>query len=290
MAGDTRLYRAGMSSRVRIGLWTAGLVLCSCALLWREGTLRGNGGLTVHFLDVGQGDSALLVGPSGQQILIDGGPDLSTLQHLGRLMPFFDRRIELLILTHPDLDHVASFPEVLQRYRIETLLLTGVAHHSAHYHRLLFEAKAQGTRLLQADPDTDIDFGDGLHFDLLWPPPILWGEYAKEVNDTSIVLKAIYGDTIILFTGDIGEKAEKQMLQEGIDIDSDILKVPHHGSKTSSGTGFLLAVSPELAVISAGRENRYGHPHPSVVARLRSLGIPVRTTAQEGTVTMRFER
>lgn len=251
-------------------------------LLGREVLLQPDGNLHAYFFDIGQGDAALLVSPSGKQIVIDGGPDLSLLQHLGRTMPFLDRRIELLVLSHPNLDHLAAFPEILERYQVERVLLAGSEFPLPRYDAIIAKIEEQGISVIIADPEKDIDLGDGLLLDIAWPP--VGFVPPDDINDASIVMRALYKDHAILFTGDIEELGENLLLQTGAEIDSDIIKVPHHGSKTSSSTGFLLAVTPDLAVISASRENSYGHPHPEVVERYRHFGILVRITAEEGTV------
>jgi competence protein ComEC len=271
------------------------LIACIVAMaaltvfLAREARLHGNGDLRLLVLDVGQGDSILLITPSGKQILIDGGRDNTALSRLGKAMPFFDRTIELLVLTHPDADHVTALPAVLARYRIERVLMTGVAHDSDIYRAFLEAVRDEGARVLLADPDLDVDMGDGVLLDVVWPRPGLLGRTTKKTNETSIVLRALYGGHSILLTGDIEAEAEAGILASGEHIDSDVLKVAHHGSRTSSMTGFLLATSPELAVISVAAKNPFGHPHPWVTRRLATLGIPVRTTAEEGTVCLVFE-
>lgn len=256
------------------------------AFLAREASLGGTGTARAVFLDVGQGDGILLVSPTGKQVVIDGGPDRTMLSRLGSVMPFFDRTIELLILTHPDADHVSSMPDILKKYRVERILLTGVRHDSGIYARFLESVKAEGAQVLFADPALDIDMGDGLYLDVVWPPPGLAGTLPKASNETSIVLRAFAGSTSLLLTGDIEAGAEAGILASAADIDVDILKVAHHGSRTSSMTGFLLAASPELAIISVGRNNKFGHPHPWVTRRFQTLSIPFRTTAEEGTITI----
>lgn len=257
-------------------------------LLLREVSLYPRGRFVVHFLDVGQGDGALLVSPSGKQILIDGGPDFSALEGLGRTMPFFDRSIDLLVLSHPQLDHMRAFPEILRRYAVRGVLMTGVLYDLPQYEEFLALLKEKRTPLIIADPGKDLAMGDGLTLDILWPPPALFGKAMKEVNNSSIALRALFGPHTVLFTGDMEESEEWEILASGADVRADVIKVPHHGSRTSSSTGFLLEVQPSLAVISVGRDNRYGHPHKDVLARYASLGIPVRTTAQEGRITLRF--
>lgn len=240
----------------------------------------------LYVFDVGQGDALMLVSPTGKQVVIDGGPDRTMLIRLGQAMPFFDRTIELLVLTHPDADHVTALPEVLRRYRVERILLTGVKHDSRIYADFLRMTEAEGAQILLADPGLDIDLGDEVILDVVWPPPGQLGKTPKQSNDTSVVLRVFAGNKSVLLTGDIEEKAETAILASGADLDADILKSPHHGSRTSSSTGFLLAVSPELVLISVGRNNKFGHPHPWVTRRYQTLGIPYRTTAEEGTIAI----
>lgn len=254
----------------------------------REVSLLPDGKLHVFVLDVGQGDSTLLVSPSGQQILIDGGPDITTLEHLGKHMPFLDRTIELLVLTHPDKDHIVALPHVLRRYKVQRVLITAVHHNLGFYEAFLQALKDANIPVTIADPSLLIDMGDGLALDILWPPSFV-ADTNSETNMTSIVLRAIYGEHEILLTGDAEKTAENFLLQSKQPLQADIIKIGHHGSKTSTSTGFLLAVNPDIALISSGRDNRYGHPHPAVVKRLRDMGIEVRTTAEEGTIFLTFD-
>lgn len=264
------------------------LLLGAGALIgWREWTVRPDGDVSVHVLDVGQGDGIFITGPSGQQILIDGGPNLDALAGMGKRMSFFDRSIDLLILSHPDNDHVFALPDVLERYNVQTVLLTGVVHDNSRYEEMLDIIERKKIPVIVADPAKDIDLGDGLRLDVLWPQPVFFQKDAEGAsNDTSIVLRLTYGEDSVLFTGDMEKDAEDAVLAAGMNMDADVLKVAHHGSRTSTSTGFLLAVSPTLAVISVSAENSYGHPHPHVINRLRHYSIPIRVTAWEGTITL----
>lgn len=268
----------------------AGLLLVATILGAREYMLSAPGFLVVHFFDVGQGDGALLVSPSGRQIVIDGGLDFAELEGLGKTMPFFDRSIDLLVLSHPQLDHLRSFPELLRRYRIGAVLLTGVVYHLPHYEEFLALLKEQKIPIIVADPRRDLDLGDGLTLDVLWPPPVLFGKTLKaDINNSSIALRARYHDHCILFTGDMEKREEDAILASGAELRCDVLKVAHHGSKTSTSSKFLAAVQPQLAVISVGKGNRYGHPSPEVLARLKTFHIPVRRTDEEGEIVVRLK-
>ncbi|MBU2259307.1 MBL fold metallo-hydrolase [Patescibacteria group bacterium] len=255
-------------------------------LALHELTLLPDGKLHVHFLDVGQGDSALLITPSGKQVLVDGGPDMSVLEHLGKYMPFFDRSIDLVVLTHPHTDHLVALPEVTRRYRVGHVLLAGTSTDVSHYLALLHEIQEQQIPVSIADPMADIDLGDGVILDVLWPINSFRND--KNLNNTSVVVRALFADQSILLTGDIEQEAEDALLETGADVRSRVLKAPHHGSRTSSSQQFLLVVNPDQAIISVGEENSFGHPDPWTLERYSSLGIPTHETRKEGTVSMEF--
>ncbi len=232
-------------------------------LLIREISLLPDGKLHLHVLDVGQGDSIFVVTPSGKQILVDGGPDMRTLEHLQKHMSFFDRTIDLVLMTHPDLDHRAALPAIFERYTVRHFLT------------------AQN-----ANPHHDIVMGDGVVLDVVEMAHC--AVCTKSRNNQSVVIRVLYEDDSILLTGDIEEEAERAILASGADVRANVLKVAHHGSRTSSSTGFLLAVSPKEALISSGRGNRFGHPHTEILERLRSFHIQTETTADKGVISRSF--
>jgi competence protein ComEC len=268
--------------------WRIALLFFLTALLivaWREHRVCPDGRVHAFILDVGQGDSIFIRGPSGQQVLIDGGPDNAALRAIAKRMSFFDRSLDLLVLTHPNTDHFASFPAILRRYEIGAVLLSGVAYDELPlYGEFLSLLDEKNTPVIPANPARDISLGGGLVFDVLWPLPAALVDPDEGGNDTSVVIKAIFGRDSMLLTGDIERAQEELILASGADIDAVVLKLAHHGSKTSTSTGFLLAVSPDLAVASAGKGNPFGHPHPEILRRLAHFGIPVKVTAEEGTV------
>lgn len=258
-------------------------------LIARESLLHGDGALHFYALDVGQGDSLFIVTPSGKQILVDGGPDLSTLSHLSTLMPFTDRTIDLVVLTHSDADHITALPEVLRRYDVETILLSGSLGHSGRVDALLAALQAADTQVLIANPAEDLVLGDGVVLDVVWPTPEAVSQSTLSKNNLSVVVRVLYKEHQILLTGDIEKRAEDAILATGAEVRADVLKVAHHGSKTSTSTGFLLAVQPELAIISVGKDNQYGHPSAQVIDRLRYFDIPIKTTAELGVVSLSFQ-
>lgn len=267
---------------------TALLIWGINASLFSQLPLLPSSTLRVHVFDVGQGDSILLTTPSGKHILVDGGPDLSLIEHLGKALPFFDRTIDLLVITHPNTDHLFALPFLLQHYPVRAALLPPTPSPLPLYQEILGILMYRGVPILSPHPDTDIHLHDGIVMDTLWPPPSLQNEWLHDPNNISVVLRVMHRGQSVLLTGDIEERAEMAILASGADLGTTILKVAHHGSKTSTSTGFLLASSPQAAVISVGRNNIYKHPHSSIVSRLRHFGIPVTTTAENGTFVEEF--
>lgn len=252
--------------------------------------------LEVIFFDVGQGDAIFIETPENHQILIDGGPDSTILEKLGKEMPFWDRTIDLIILTHPEHDHMSGLLEVLKRYRVEKILWTGVLRDTAEYQEWLklikeegavIEIAKAGQRIVFSKPGlTKLDFFKKPSFnrlnrlDILYPFENLEGKEFKNTNNTSIVARLVFGNNSFLFTGDAYKSVERKILGE--EVDSDILKIGHHGSKTSTAQEFVAAVFPDIAVISVGRDNRYGHPHPQTLEVLR--GVRVLRTDLDGDI------
>jgi competence protein ComEC len=243
--------------------------------------------LTVTFFDVGQGDAIFIETPNGNQVLIDGGPDDGILSKLGREMPFWDRSIDAVILTHPDKDHVAGLIDVLKRYEVDLILWTGVKHSSAEYRKWADLLDKKNIRAVIARAGQQIKIGDGAFFKILAPFDNLEKESSAKINNTSVVIRLDHGKNSFLFTGDIEKSVERRLLFEAHELmDADILKVAHHGSKTSSLEEFLQAVSPDLSVIQVGRKNRYGHPAEEVLDRLASVGTTILRNDLDGDIVI----
>lgn len=265
------------------------LLLAGTLLLQHEWRRVPDGRLRIDVLDIGQGDSVLLTTPGAQRILVDGGPDLSALEEMGGMLPFLNRRIDLLILTHPDADHISAFPDILERYDVARVMLTGVQQDSSIYDRFLAALDGKGVPVIIAEAGRDLDLGAGVLLDILWPLAPLYGETPTQSNSAGIVAKLRWRSHSVLLTADIEAGVEEELLRRGTDLSAEILKIPHHGSRTSSSLSFLHAVQPQLALLSVGRNNRFGHPHPEVLARYARLGIPIRSTAQEGRISIVLE-
>ena len=251
--------------------------------------LKDAGKLKVVFFAVGQGDAAFIETPGQNQILIDGGPNARVLEKLGEEMPFWDRTIDLIILTHPEQDHIAGLLEVLKRYKVENILWTAVVRDTAEYKEWQNLLKTEGARVFIAEAgETGLKMVKSekpWNLAILSPRENLSGKIMRDSNDTSVAARLVFGQTSFLFTGDLKKRGELELVNSGANIDSDVLKVAHHGSKTSTVPEFISAVSPEFAVISAGKDNRYGHPHPQTLETLQQYGAKILRTDLDGDVT-----
>lgn len=240
--------------------------------------------LMVTFFDIGQGDAIFIEVPGGNQVLIDGGPDDAILAKLGRTLPFWDRTIDLLVLTHPHADHLDGLIEVLKRYDADIVLETGVNHSIPEYEEWRQLLKEKDVKVVVAKSGQRIRLSDSTYLDILTPFESFEGSSPKDIHDAMVVSKLVHGLTTALLMGDAEKSLEYQLLFAGANLRGDILKVGHHGSKTSSSEDFLKIVSPRFAVISVGRKNRYGHPNQEVTDRFNSLGIKIFRTDENGDV------
>ncbi len=260
----------------------AGLAIAAGIVWWAA--LDSTGGrLSVTVLDVGQGDAILIESPDGHHVLIDGGADGRLLaEALGEELPFWERTLDLIVLTHPQEDHIAGLVEALERYDVGQVLATARQTESATYEAWRAQISRQGIDLIEAQPGQSIDLGNGAILRVLAPGDGALS--ASNMNDSSLVLRLDYGDASFLLTGDIGATGEEALLRSDFDLAATVLKVPHHGSRTSSTPAFLRAVQPAVAVISAGESNPYGHPSPTVLERLDETLIL--RTDEHGTIRL----
>lgn len=248
--------------------------------------------LSFGVLDVGQGDALYLRTPQGKQVLIDTGGGPQILEALGQVMPFFDRTLDLLVITHPDKDHFGGAQDVLSHYEVGAVLLSGVANEDPAYLSLLQNIRTLNIPIVFPDHAHDIWLEHAVFLDVLYPfeGRSLLGQQIKNRNSASLVMRLMRADEpLILLTGDMEKDQEALLIQSGQDLSAPILKVGHHGSKTSSSPEFLKAVGAKTALISAGRDNSFGHPHAEVLERLIGLGIDIHSTAEEGTISFEWK-
>ena len=244
-------------------------------------------GLEIVFFDIGQGDSIFIETSSKHQILIDGGPDFSVLEKLGQNMAFYDRTIDLIVLTHPDHDHLAGLIEVLNNYKVENILWTGVVKETTEFEEWKRLIQEEGARVVIAEAGKKIiclGKNDLTEMVVFHPFENLEGQIVKNANNTSIVIQLSFGEARALLTGDIGGSIENSLTEKDIFLGADVLKIAHHGSKGSSSENFLKEVSPWLAIISVGADNSYGHPDLSVLELLSKYGIKLLRTDQDGDI------
>ena len=267
---------------------------------------RPDGRLHIDFLDVGQGDSALLTMPDGTTVLIDGGgkPNIGRGTDNDNVEETFERdtrsigegvvseylwslgmdRVDYILPTHADADHIDGLNDIAQNFKVRGAIVARTPANDPEYVRFATTMKAAGVQIEK------IGAGDVLHFgkvsaDVLWPPPIADPDAPWRNND-GIVLRVRHGDHSFLFTADIEKKAEAGVLSESVNLQSSVVKVAHHGSKTSSTDPFVAATHPSLAIISVGRTSPFGHPSKEVVERWRASGAEVMTTGEKGTISI----
>jgi competence protein ComEC len=236
--------------------------------------------LQVIFLDVGQGD-AILIERGSNQILIDGGPSgQKLLEKLGKHIPFWDRKIEIVIATHPDADHIGGLIDLMRTYKIGEIIDTQTKSESQLYKKYRETIDEKNISEANGVADTNIKIGENAEMKII-SPPANYNPNEKDTNLNSVVTRLSFGENSFLFTGDLPSEGEQALIKSGENINSRVLKIGHHGSKYSGGEEFLKAVNPEDAIISVGANNRYGHPAPEIIGRLKNMKINILRTDEK---------
>lgn len=265
------------TERVKLTRWhvIAALVTVTILVWYAVSRETPRGILTVVFLDVGQGDAIYIESPSGTQLLIDGGSGTAVLRELGRVMPFYDRSLDVVLATHADTDHSGGLQPIFERFRVSHFVADSELSELA-----TALAAESGVHRIPAQSGTRLNLGGGALLTILFPdrPTAGW-----DTNDASVVARLEYAGRSFLFSGDAPSKIEKYLaLRDGAALRSDVLKLGHHGSDTSTSEPFLGAVRPRYAVISVGAGNRYGHPDPEVLERVAERKILIERTDISG--------
>lgn len=261
-----------MISTKLLKIWTMMLFVFSALLVMAFYALP-DFRLHIYFFDVGQGDSIFIRTPNDQFVLIDGGPDDKVLTELAGTMPFFSRRIDLVILTHAHSDHINGLVSVLRRYDVPAVLITGAISYGSYYDEFMNIIAEKNIRLLIAESGNDFDFGGGVFLDILYPVESIFARKIENTNNASIVSKLVYGENSMLLTGDAEIESEEEQLSTDFDLGADILKAGHHGSRTASSPDYLKSVMPKKAVIQCGVGNKFSHPHPETLTNLSEIGV-----------------
>lgn len=247
----------------------------------------GAGTLTVAYLDIGQGDSILILSPGGETLLIDGGNSDKDGREVivPKLREWGKDHLDVMVATHPDADHIGGLPYVLENFPVTTVALTGQVHTTQIYERFLTDIRDLHVNAIQVRTGTTIPFDPQVTLEVLGPDA-RFVQVQGDNNNASIVIKLTYGQVSFMLTGDAEGEEESAILAGGADVRSTVLKVGHHGSHSSTSEAFLTAVAPQLAVISVGASNRYGHPAQEVLDRLSQHNVGIFRTDQSGTVTL----
>jgi len=271
------------ASYLKIALLSILAVFVLLAWLPTLNTSTGqNNLLTVRFLDVGQGDAIHIVTPDGYELLIDGGPSATVLRELAKGRSPFDRTIDVVLATHPDTDHVGGLVDVLGRFQVGMIIESVVDHNALAAKAFDQAAAAEGAQIIAAQAGQKLQLGASTTIRILSPS----GDTTNwQSNNASVIVQLIYGDIKFMLTGDAPSSIEDFLVTKyGESLESDVLKLGHHGSKTSSSELFLEYVQPKYAVVSAGIDNRYGHPNPAVLERVTNVESTIVSTAEQGTI------
>ncbi len=240
--------------------------------------------LKVSFLDVGQGDAIFIQTPSGKSMLIDGGPNMNVLTKLAREMSYFDNDIDVIEETHPDADHITGLIPVLEKFNIKQIVLSKAISDTKIFDDLNTHIKEEQAETHIAKVGDIIDFHDGVIVKVIYPP----SNYVSKKNDTndaSVSVEVIYGDETFLLTGDLPSTEEQKLITGGLTKNITVYKAGHHGSKYSSGEVLLTYIKPEYSVISAGKDNKYGHPNIETIERLQKYSKEILSTINRGTIS-----
>ncbi len=280
------------SGRAKIVL-TAALIFLIVAVVLLFLKFSSGPDFKVVFFNVGQGDSALIRFPSGAKMLVDCGPNRDVLHKLGEYLPFYDRTLDYLLITHPDMDHYGGCSDVLKRYEVKNIITNGGEKEGDSYWQVWEKYLAlEGARVSVAVANQEMNDGEAK---IIFYGPQKDSNQLSE-NNGSLAFRLIYGTTTVFFTGDIEEKSEDEILLHYCStstilsscesLKSDYLKVAHHGSDSSSGEDFINAVSPQFAVISVGK-NRFGHPSLRVIRKLERTGAEIWRTDEKNDIILR---
>jgi len=238
--------------------------------------------LSVYYLDIGQGDSVLVRTPDRKYMIIDGGPDNTILGEIGEILPFWVRKIDIVIVTHPDTDHIGGLVDFISRYDVDTIIFNDIVFNSVLFREFKIRIQEYEISTIHPVAGNELQLGCCVKLDVLWPDSL---EQAEKLgsNDSSVTVILNYGEVSMFMGGDLPIEYEEDAV-ENENIDVDILKLGHHGSRTSTSEKFLAKIKPEVAIISCGADNKFGHPHQEVIDIVDEHGAKIYRTDISGRV------
>jgi len=263
--------------KIKIIIFILSLIIFGYSI--REYNLTSNLVDKISFLNIGQGDASLIMSKRGQTILIDCGPNSKVIDQVESKLGFWTKKIDMLIITHGDKDHYGGCRDIIQRFQVTKVMINGVFDSkNKSYTELLDFMKSQNIQILPAINNTYITVSDSIELQLLNPQTNLWGQDIRDDNPESIVILLKSTNNSIVLTGDADDTTESEILAKYPQLDIEVLKAGHHGSKTSTSDKFLDAITPKQVIISAGANNSYNHPHPDIINKLKIRNIEIQET------------
>lgn len=271
-----------------VGNGILAVLLLAMILVWSAVVTHPQPKMSVNFLNVGQGDATYIKFPNGQDALIDGGPNNKVLTELGKVMPFYDKELDLVILTHDDSDHLAGLVEVLKNYKVKEIWVSGATAKTEIYAKWAELLKEKGVKPTFVKTGYDEKFGV-VDVKVIYPLEDWAGKAPKDQHEADVVTRLVDGKVAVLMTGDLGVDQESQIVASGQIIQAEILKVPHHGSATGLAPEFLTAISPKVAVISLAKNNKYGFPSEKIMKLLTDGKVQIYRTDTDGKVSFEID-
>jgi competence protein ComEC len=263
---------------------TLALFIFTTLILWLFYSDLPDGKLHAYALDVGQGDAIFVRTPGGKKILVDGGPENYVLERLSEVMSYFDRTIDMVILTHPHADHIDGLVQVLKRYEVKLVLLTGVEYSYSAYDEFIRTIAEKEIPFSFSVSTNDYVIEPGVHLDILYPIDPIVGEEFHNVNDSSIAAIISHGKTRLLLTGDAEIEEEIEILKTPANISIQLMKAGHHGSRTATSKKLLDSAQPRAVFITVGEDNKFDHPHTETLQLLDTGAVSIGMTKNHGTV------
>lgn len=244
---------------------------------------KENNNLEVYFFDSGQADSILIKTPEQKNIIIDFGSEQG-LKELEKIIPWWNKKIDLIIITHPHDDHITGLIPIIKKYQIEKIIYTGINYNSNIYNELLQLIYDYNISLEISSFDKNINLGTECNLKIIYPINNLYKKTVDDVNDSSIISHFNCKNKTFIFMGDAGNKPEEEIMNIGINLKSDVIKIGHHGSITATSQKFLEKVKPKIAIIMVGKENNFDHPNLRILKRLERMDIKIFRTDKHGTI------